>query len=148
MAFAGFALLLVCAAHAKVEIIQFDDPRKAALYNDLIVELRCLVCQNQNLADSNADLAVDLRRRTRELVDQGKSREEIASYMVSRYGEFVLYRPPLNAANLVLWVGPGVLLVLAIGITLYRRNSRKTAWTTLNDEERAKLRDMLDSNGT
>jgi cytochrome c-type biogenesis protein CcmH len=117
------ALLWVCAAVARVEVHDFDSPEQEGRYNKLIAELRCLVCQNQNLADSNAELAVDLRRKTYEMVKQDKSEKEIASYMVERYGEFVLYRPPLNTNTLLLWTGPFIILV--IGVSLLIRTIRR-----------------------
>jgi cytochrome c-type biogenesis protein CcmH len=116
-------LALLSLAHARVEVHQFDSPEQEDSYNKLVAELRCLVCQNQNLADSNAELAVDLRRKTYEMVKQGQSEKQIADFMVDRYGEFVLYRPPLNSSTLLLWVGPFVILV--IGVTLLLRTIRR-----------------------
>lgn len=87
-------------------------------------ELRCLVCQNQTIADSHADLAADLRKEVRELLAQGKSDEQIRDYMTARYGDFVLYRPPLKATTVALWAGPAVLLAIAIAallVTIARR---------------------------
>lgn len=88
----------------------------------LAEELRCLVCQNQSIAESNAELAVDLRRQIREQIAEGKSDSEITKYMVERYGDFVLYRPPVNMATLVLWFGP--LLLLLIGFVVMFRYLR------------------------
>ncbi len=88
------------------------------------VELRCLVCQNQTIADSNADLAVDLRNQVREMLRQGRSEDEIVDYMTARYGDFVLYRPPVKATTALLWFGPGVLMaggLLALWLVLRRR---------------------------
>ncbi len=116
-------LTLAFAAHARVEVHNFDSPEQEARYNKLIAELRCLVCQNQNLADSNAELAVDLRRKTYEMVKQDHSEKEIADFMVDRYGEFVLYRPPLNRNTLLLWAGP--FLILLIGLVLLIRTIQK-----------------------
>jgi cytochrome c-type biogenesis protein CcmH len=92
-------------------------------------ELRCLVCQNQTIADSHAELAVDLRQQVREQLAAGKSEQEILDYMTQRYGDFVLYRPPFKASTVVLWVGPGVLLVLAVGVLVMvlRRRQRMGA---------------------
>lgn len=116
-------LLTAISAHARVEVHTFDTPEHEERYNKLIAELRCLVCQNQNLADSNAELAVDLRRKTYEMVKQDMSEKEIAGYMVDRYGEFVLYRPPLNSNTLLLWTGP--FIILLIGISLLIRTIRR-----------------------
>jgi cytochrome c-type biogenesis protein CcmH len=95
----------------------------------ITTELRCLVCQNQTIADSHAPLAIDLRQQVRELIDQGKTDAEIIAYMTDRYGDFVLYRPPFKATTALLWVGPGVLLVggLAMLLLVLRRRSRLAA---------------------
>ena len=91
----------------------FDDPALQGRYEAIIRELRCLVCQNETIADSNADLAADLRREIREMIAAGKSDNEIRDFMTQRYGDFVLYRPPLSAKTLLLWTAP--ILLLAIG---------------------------------
>ena len=122
-------LLLTTAGYARVEVHDFDSPDQEQRYNKLIEELRCLVCQNQNLADTNAELAVDLRRKTYEMVKQDKTEQEIASYMVDRYGEFVLYRPPLNSNTLLLWIGPFIILLIGVGLlirTIRRRRAEQT----------------------
>jgi cytochrome c-type biogenesis protein CcmH len=92
----------------------------------IAAELRCLVCQNQTIADSSASLAVDLRRETRELLKQGKSEAEVIDYMTARYGDFVLYRPPLKGTTALLWFGPALLLVggASVLILVLRRRSR------------------------
>jgi cytochrome c-type biogenesis protein CcmH len=90
---------------------------------------RCLVCQNQTIADSNADLAVDLRNQVREMLVQGRSPQQITDYMTERYGDFVLYRPPVKPTTALLWYGPGALLVLAVVVLVWvvRRRSRLPA---------------------
>lgn len=90
------------------------DAREARLMA-LAAELRCLVCQNQTIADSNAGLAQDLRKQIGEMMDQGRTDAEIRDYMTQRYGDFVLYRPPLKPSTALLWVGPGLLLAGALG---------------------------------
>lgn len=93
----------------------------------LSAELRCLVCQNQSLADSNAELAVDLRNQVQDLMRSGKSDQEIKDYLVQRYGDFVLYRPPVKSSTVVLWIGPFVLLALgAVAMLRYVRSRRRT----------------------
>ena len=104
IALALWLLLAGMPAFAAVEVHEFDDPVQEARYKKLIAELRCLVCQNQNLADSNAELAQDLRNKTYEMVRAGQSDEDIIGYMVQRYGDFVLYRPPLKATTVLLWL--------------------------------------------
>lgn len=104
-------------------------PEMQARYEHLTNELRCLVCQNQTVADSNADLAKDLRRQTREMILAGRTDEEIKKYMTDRYGEFVLYRPPLNTHTVLLWAAPGLLLLVgaAVAFSIIRRRSRESA---------------------
>ena len=123
-----FGLLLAMPVQAKVEIVQFDTPEQEERYKDLIAELRCLVCQNQNLADSDAELAVDMRRKAYELVKQDKTKTEIANFMVERYGEFVLYRPPFNRNTALLWIGPFIILLAGVGLlirTILRRRAEQ-----------------------
>lgn len=122
-----------------------DDPLLEKRVARLAAELRCLVCQNQSLADSNADLAVDLRNQVRELLRAGRSDAEVRSFMVQRYGDFVLYKPPLKAATVALWVGPFVLLVLAAALlwTYLRRRSARIVERELTPEERARAQALL-----
>lgn len=108
------AALLLQPAFAKDAEPVAANPALEARMMALAVELRCLVCQNQTIADSHADLAVDLRNQIREQLAQGKTDDEIRRYMTDRYGDFVLYKPPFNAATALLWVGPPVLLVVAL----------------------------------
>src|ERR671919_1914266 len=96
-----------------------QNPELEKRVNALADELRCLVCQNQTLADSNAPLAVDLRNQIREQLAKGASEREVREFMVARYGDFVLYRPPLKASTLALWFGPFIFLIL--GVWLVRR---------------------------
>ncbi len=104
--FLFFALPL----YAGIEINTFDSPQQESDYNELVDELRCLVCQNQNLADSNAELAVDLRKEVHKMINEGSSKREILDFMVTRYGDFVLYKPPVQNNTAVLWIGPFVIL--------------------------------------
>jgi cytochrome c-type biogenesis protein CcmH len=105
---------------AAIEIYQFDSPQMEADYNKLIGELRCLVCQNQNLASSDADLAQDLRRETYDMLSEGKSPQQVVDFMVARYGDFVLYRPQFKSTTYLLWLGP-FLLLLCVLVLLVRR---------------------------
>lgn len=118
-----------------------DDER----YRALLYELRCLVCQNQTLADSNAELAGDLRRRVRTLMDQGLSDAQILAHLQARYGDFVLYRPPLTWRTAALWGGPFLLLLLAAGLLVRRiRRSHARLPDRLSEAERRRLREILD----
>ncbi len=112
---------------------------------ELAEQLRCLVCQNQSIADSNAELAVDLRRQIREQIGAGRSDGEITGYMVDRYGDFVLYRPPMKAATLLLWFGPPLLLLLGIvALIRYLHERRKRiAPQPLTEDERRQARLLL-----
>jgi cytochrome c-type biogenesis protein CcmH len=94
----------------------FDDPALQARYETLIHEVRCLVCQNETIADSQADLAGDLRREIHEMIADGKSDEQIVDFLTARYGDFVMYRPPLEPRTWLLWGGPGLLLLLGAGV--------------------------------
>jgi cytochrome c-type biogenesis protein CcmH len=119
-------LILLCLslwlapAQAAIETYQFDSPEMEADYHQLINELRCLVCQNQNLSSSDADLARDLRRETYDMLSDGKSSQQVIDFMVERYGDFVLYRPQFKSTTYLLWLGPFVLL-LGVLVMLVRR---------------------------
>ena len=128
---------------AAIEMYQFSNAEDEIRYQKMIAELRCLVCQNQNLADSNAELAQDLRAKTFEMINAGASNNEIAEFMVARYGDFVLYRPPLKGQTLLLWIGPfGILLIaLVVFFITIRRSQSKTKLPTA---ARAKAASLLD----
>ncbi len=120
--------LLSSSAWAKEAAPAAKDPALEARVMGIAAELRCLVCQNQTIADSHADLAVDLRNQVREMLVRGQSERQILDYMTARYGDFVLYRPPLKATTALLWFGPAALLlggVLTLFVVL-RRRSRMT----------------------
>jgi len=144
-----FAVLLVLfstALQARIETHVFASPEDEERYQTLTEELRCLVCQNQNLADSNAELAQDLRRQTYEMVQAGKSNEEIVAYMVQRYGDFVLYRPPLRSTTMLLWIGPFIILGIGVLILLafIRRRGREQA-PAMSAEEIARAESLLNN---
>ncbi len=105
---------------AAIEAYEFDSPQMEADYNKLVAELRCLVCQNQNLAESDADLAQDLRRETYEMLQQGKTPQQVSEFMVARYGDFVLYRPQFKSSTYLLWLGPFLLLAVVLVIVVRR----------------------------
>jgi cytochrome c-type biogenesis protein CcmH len=114
---------------------------------NLASELRCLVCQNQTLADSNAELAVDMRNRIREEIARGASDDEVVDLMVSRYGDFVLYRPPLKATTWLLWAGPFLLLALGAWLLVRRLRRGRPAAVELSEAERARAAQLLDAGG-
>ena len=142
----ALALFLGSAPRAfAAEAVPTDqDPVSQARAVRLSGELRCLVCQNQTIADSNADLAVDLRRQVREQIAQGRTDREIIEFMTTRYGDFVLYRPPLRASTALLWVGPLLLFLIgAFVVARIVRARRAAAAPPLTDEERARAERML-----
>ena len=143
----SFLLVFILSSlpiQARVAAYEFDTPEQEEAYKEMVSELRCLVCQNQNIADSNAELAQDLKRKTYEMVMQGKDKNEIADFMVQRYGDFVLYRPPVSNTTLLLWSGPFIIFVIGI-IVLIRviKSKQRDQSNQLTAEEKAKAEDML-----
>ena len=112
-------LLLPVLLFANDAPVQFDSSAHEKLYDDLIEEIRCLVCQNQSLADSNAPLAQDLREEIVSMIKEDHGNDEIKSFLISRYGDFVLYRPPLQSNTWILWAGPFMFLILGIIIAVF-----------------------------
>ena len=147
------ALLLVIAlalpgfAFAQAAEVARPDATVEARLKHLAEELRCLVCQNQTIADSNAPLALDLRNQIRQQIAAGRSDEQIRAYMVERYGEFVLYRPPFTATTALLWLGPALLIV--IGAVVFVRVIRKRRVAPvqadkLDKKQRAQIEALLE----
>jgi len=137
----SFLLLLAFSlSAAAVEVRQFDDPDKQSRYENLVGELRCLVCQNQSLADSDADLAKDLRDEVYNIIQSGKNEEEAVQFLTDRYGDFVLYRPPLKPITVLLWSGPALILI-GVAVFLWRQARQRPtlARLELSDEERQRL---------
>ena len=128
--FGVLLLVLSTALWAAEEVVTFESAEQKALYHSLLKEYRCLKCQNQNLADSNAGLAGDLRREIREQIISGGNKQDIDSYLIARYGDFVLYRPPFSAKTAVLWIAPFALLCLAlVSVFIMIRRQRKITAT-------------------
>jgi cytochrome c-type biogenesis protein CcmH len=136
-------LTLASALHAQTAVPTEDDPLTAKREVDLASKLRCLVCQNQSIADSHASLAVDLRRQIREQIAAGKSDTEIVNFMTDRYGDFVLYQPPFRATTLLLWLGPLLLLALGAVVVVRVVRGRRQAGPPLSDDERARAEALL-----
>lgn len=126
-------LLMPLLSFAVDDSEPMEDPEFQARYETLVRELRCLVCQNQPIADSNAPLAKDLRRQVREMLLSGSSDSEIYSFMTDRYGDFVLYRPPFVQRTWLLWLAPGILLLL--GGTILARTLRQRAAMPIDDDD-------------
>lgn len=140
---ASLVLFLLVASNVSLsqnlEAYTFDEPAQEALFKELINELRCPKCQNQSIADSNADLARDLRDRTYFMVKEGATKQEVIDFMVARYGDFVHYQPPLTFVTSILWWGP--VAVLAIGglVVLFRVRQQRSTEVELSEQERHRL---------
>jgi len=136
-------------AMAAIESRQLHSPEQQAAYASLTNELRCLVCQNQSIADSDAALAADLRRQVYEMLEQGRSRDEVVQFMTERYGDFVLYNPPLKTKTLLLWLGPLLFLAIGLGTAVWLFRPKKSATTPERDlaqaEKLAEARRLLDT---
>jgi len=144
-------VLALCSvtAQAIIEAYEFDDPATEERFQRLTEELRCPKCQNNNIADSNSPIASDLRREVYRLLNQGADDEEVIDFMVTRYGEFVLYRPRVNEMTWILWYGPFVLLGIGlVAVLLISRRRRRTAVgetrPELDADERARLNQLLE----
>ena len=137
--------LFMGLAHAREAVSLVDDPIEEARLVHISQELRCLVCQNESLSSSRAELADDLRREVRDLIRANKSDQEIKDFLVSRYGDFVLYRPEVKPLTWVLWFGPFVVLLIAgIFLLVYLRQRRATVQPqVLSDNERARVEQLL-----
>ncbi|MGZ5008165.1 MAG: cytochrome c-type biogenesis protein [Methylobacter sp.] len=138
-------LLLSGMVRAGVEYREFASPEQQQAYENLTSELRCLVCQNQTIADSNAELAADLRRQVYEMLQQGKSKQDIAQFMTDRYGDFVLYNPPFKLKTGLLWIGPVVFLFIGlIAVFLFTRRKKAAATEQISAEKQQKIRSLLE----
>lgn len=127
-----------------IEIYTFDNKQQEKVYHSLTQDLRCLVCQNQNIAESNAELAKDMRRKTYEMVKQGKSEKEISAFMVTRYGDFVLYRPPFEPMTWLLWLGPLIIFIIGIifVVRFMKSQKRDAQVDSLSEEEIERIKNL------
>ena len=140
-----FPVLFTAAVYAEIAGYPFETEQQEQRFRELSAELRCLVCQNQSLADSNAGLAQDLRTELYEQVLNGHSRDEIVSFMTDRYGEFILYKPRFNSGTLLLWLTPFLFFIIAITFLLrFSRKSDQTGETPVSEEELKQVRALLD----
>lgn len=138
-------LMFFTEAQAKVETYEFTTPQIEEDYQILVAELRCLVCQNQNLADSNAELAVDLRAKVYKMLNEGQSRGEIVDFMVARYGDFVIYRPPVKSSTFLLWFGPLIFFVIAaFVVATYIRRQKSNTDVAIDSQQQQKAHSLLD----
>ncbi|HEY3327137.1 MAG TPA: cytochrome c-type biogenesis protein [Novimethylophilus sp.] len=144
-----FAVAMPLLAQANEAAPAADDPALEKRVSALAEELRCLVCQNQSLADSHADLAIDLKNQIREKLRRGQSDKEVVDYLVARYGDFVLYRPPVKATTWLLWFGPALLLVLGLGVLIIKLRQRRRILAQRPQpsvEERQRVAELLTTN--
>lgn len=139
--------LFISTLNAAVEIKQFSNTEQEQRYKHIIDELRCLVCQNQNISGSNAGLAQDLRKQVYKMIMAGEDDAAIFDFMVTRYGDFVLYRPPFKATTLFLWLGPFIILALGLFVLVrFIRQREKIVTKELNSADKEKLKKLLNEN--
>jgi cytochrome c-type biogenesis protein CcmH len=132
-------LLMLTTLWAAEEVVTFDSAEHRELYHSLLKKYRCLKCQNQNLANSKASLAGDLRREIRDQILAGSNKQDIDGYLIARYGDFVLYSPPFSTKTAVLWIGPFVLLVIVLASVLLmirrqRKHAGQTQYSSVNSD--------------
>ena len=140
------ALLFSSVAFSAIDALNFTSPQQESDYHQLTQSLRCPQCQNNNIADSNATIAVDMRGKVFELLQEGKSKNDVVDYMVARYGNFVTYDPPMTASTLVLWIAPLLLVLLGVVFLLRRKpkaQSSVKSQDVLTDEDNTRLAELL-----
>ena len=135
------------SSFAKDAVPLADDPVIEQRLISISEEMRCLVCQNESLAGSRSDLANDLRREIRTLIKEGKSDDQIRKFMVERYGDFVLYRPPVKPITWLLWIGPFIILLIGIAglLTYLRRRNHAVSTITLSDDDNKRIDALLNN---
>ncbi|MEQ3514894.1 cytochrome c-type biogenesis protein [Pseudoalteromonas sp. BZB3] len=136
-----FLSILSFSAYSAQDEYEFANAERAATFKALTQELRCPKCQNQNIADSDAIVARDLRDKVLMLVNEGKSKQEVIDYMIDRYGYFVHYQPPVTPATIVLWVLPVLIVIIGFGFIVFRQKkaSKKQKWNAQDEEKLAQL---------
>ncbi|TCP91273.1 cytochrome c-type biogenesis protein CcmH [Cricetibacter osteomyelitidis] len=130
-------LLFSISAFSAIDALNFDNAKQEQDYHSLTQELRCPQCQNNNIADSNATIAVDMRGKVLELLKEGKSKDDVVNYMVERYGNFVTYNPPMTAGTLILWIAPIALIIFGLVIVFRRKRSSTNVAQIAKTEKRA-----------
>ena len=136
-------LSVFVSAHTHAQLITVE-PQYQQRYHAILEELRCLVCQNQTLADSSSELAIDLRVQVKTMLEDGASDQEILDFMSARYGDFVLYNPPVKSHTLFLWLGPFILLFIGVTATLVVVNKRSKSEQSISDEDQKRIKELLD----
>lgn len=145
------ALLFSVSASAAIDALNFSSPQQEDDYHALTQELRCPQCQNNNIADSNAVIAVDMRGKVFELLQEGKSKQDVVQYMVDRYGNFVTYDPPLTPVTMILWGAPILFILLGVLVLFRRKHSQgervsqtaENANNVLTEEQQSRLNTLL-----
>ncbi len=142
------ALFLSFSAQAAIDALNFTSMQQEKDYHSLTQELRCPQCQNNNIADSNASIAVDMRAKVYELLQKGQNKQQIIDYMVERYGNFVSYNPPVTGSTIILWIAPLALMILGVVIVLRRKSglsskSAVEAQPNLTQEQQKRLEELL-----
>lgn len=142
------ALGLAGGAYAAIDTFEFESEAERQRYRELIQELRCPKCQNQNIADSDAPIAMDLRNEVFRMLDEGQSNQQIVDFLVARYGDFVMYKPPVTSRTLLLWYGPAGFLLLGficlMTILWRRRREQAGVDTALSSAEQQRLKALLE----
>ena len=135
--------LFSISSHAAIDVYEFKTPVEEQRFQALMGELRCPKCQNQNLAGSDAEISKDLKRRTYQLMEEGKSDNEIREYMIERYGDFISYKPPVRGSTYLLWFGPFALLMVVVVALVWMRRRQVAPAPSLTTEESARLSELL-----
>ncbi|WP_205961182.1 cytochrome c-type biogenesis protein [Psychromonas sp. SP041] len=140
----SFSLMLFSHnSQAAIDTFEFDNAQQEKTFHELTKLLRCPKCQNNNIADSNAELAKDLRNKTYELVTQGQTKEQVIDYMVARFGNFVRYDPPVTPITIFLWLGPALFIIFGLLVLFRQIKKQPTKATVLDTEEQEKLQKLL-----
>ncbi|MBB1271654.1 cytochrome c-type biogenesis protein [Psychromonas sp. SR45-3] len=140
---AACMILFAQASQAAIDTFEFENAQQEKTFHELTKLLRCPKCQNQNIADSNAELAKDLRNKTYELVKQGKSKDQVVDYMVARFGNFVRYDPPVTPATIFLWLGPLLFIIFGLLVLIRQIKKQPAKANNLDDQEQQKLQQLL-----
>ena len=139
-----FSLMLFSQySQAAIETFEFDNPQQEKTFHELTKLLRCPKCQNNNIADSNAELAKDLRNKTYELVTEGQTKEQVIDYMVARFGNFVRYDPPVTPITIFLWLGPALFIVFGLFVLFRQIKKQPVKAVELEPQEQEKLKQLL-----
>ncbi|MCA6953455.1 cytochrome c-type biogenesis protein [Pectobacterium polaris] len=137
------ALLLSFSVLASSEVLRFDNDTQEQQFRELTMQLRCPKCQNNSIADSNSMIASDMRQKVYELMQQGKTKEQVIDYMVDRYGYFVTYEPPITPFTLLLWLLPALFLALGAGMIIRRARRIRSAKEPMSEQDKKRLQTLL-----